>query len=66
MAAGLEAESLAAKSRPGESLDRHCGVWLLLGAADTATEDRPARDHGVPLLRAIVGEALHMKDFKSS
>ena len=50
MAAGLGAESLAAKFRSGESLESHYGMWLLLEAADTATEDRPAKNHGTFLL----------------
>ena len=65
MAAGLGAESLAAKFRPGESLGRHCGMWLLLEAADTATEDRPAKNHGSLLLWAITSEALRMEDIRS-
>ena len=66
MAAGLGAESLAAKFRSGESLDSHCGMWLLLEAADTATGGQPAKNHGTLLLRAIVGETPHMEGIKSS
>ena len=66
MAAGLRAESLAAEFRSGESLDSHCGMWLLLEAADTVTEGRLAKNHGILLLRNIVGETLHMEDTKSS
>ena len=32
----------------------------------TATEGGPAKNHGALLLRAIVGEPLHMEDIKSS
>ena len=66
MAAGLGAESLAAKFRLGESPDRHYGTWLLLEAADTATEGRLAKNYGVFLLRATAGEALHMKKSKAA
>ena len=66
MAPGLGTESLAAKFRSGEPLDMHCGMWLLLEVAGTATEDRLAKKHGILLLRAIMGETLHMEDIKSS
>ena len=66
MAAGLRAGSSAAKFRSGESLGRHCGMWLLLEAADTATEGRLAKNYGVFLLRATAGEALHMKKSKAA
>ena len=66
MAAGLEAGVLAAKFRSGESLDMHCGMWLLLEAVDTTTVARLAKNHGALLLRAIVGETLHMKDIKAA
>ena len=66
MAAGLGAESVAAKFRAGDGLEGYLGRWLLLEAADTATEDRLAKKHGILLLRAIVGEPLHMEDIKSS
>ena len=55
MAAGLGAESVAAKFRAGDGLEGYLGRWLLLEAADTATEDRLAKKHGILLLRAIVG-----------
>ena len=66
MAAGLGAGLLAAEFWPGEPLDSHCGMWLLLEAADTATEGRLAKNHGVLLLRAIFSETLHIEDIKSS
>ena len=65
MAAGLGAESLAAKFKQGGALETYRGKWLLVEAADTATEDRLAKSHGVLLLRAIVGEPLHMDDKKN-
>ena len=57
---------LAAEFWPGEPLDSHCGMWLLLEAADTATEGRLAKNHGILLLRAIFSETLHIEDIKSS
>ena len=57
---------MAAKFRAGDGLEGYLGRWLLLEAADTATEDRLAKKHGILLLRAIVGEPLHMEDIKSS
>ena len=60
MAAGLGAESLAAKCKQGGALGTYRVKWLLVEAADTATEDGPAKNHGALLPRAIVGEPLHM------
>jgi len=39
---------------------------LLLEAAGTATEGRLAKNHGTSLLRAIVGEMLHMDGIMGS
>ena len=66
MAAGLGAESLAAEFKQGGALGTYRGKWLLVEAADTATEGGLAKNHGALLLRAIVGEPLHMDDIKSS
>ena len=66
MAAGLRAKSLAAKFKQGGAPGTYRVKWLLVGAADTATEDGIAKNHGALLLRAIVGETLHMVDIKSS
>ena len=41
-------------------------MWLLLEATDTATKGRLAKNHGTLLLRAIVGETLHMGYIKRS
>ena len=64
MAAGLGAESLAAKFKQGGALGTYRGKWLLVEAAGTATEDGLARNHMALLLRAIVGEPLHMDGIK--
>ena len=58
--------ALAAKFKQGGSLETQRGKWLLVEAADTATKDRLAKNHGILPLRAIVGEPLHMEDIKSS
>ena len=65
MAAGLGAESLAAKFKQGGALGTYRVKWLLVKAANTATEGGPAKNHGTLLLRAIVGEPLHMDDKKN-
>ena len=65
MAAGLGAESLAAKFKQGGALGIYRVKWLLGAAANTATEGGPAKNHGALLLRAIVGEPLHMDDKKN-
>ena len=65
MAAGLGAESLAAKFKQGGALGTYRAKWLLVEAADTATENGLAKNHGILLLRATVGEPLHMDDKKN-
>ena len=65
MAAGLGAESLAAKFKQGGALGTYRAKWLLVEAADTATEGGLAKNHGILLLRAIVGEPLHMDGKKN-
>ena len=65
MAAGLGAESLAAKFKQGGALGTYRVKWLLVEDANTAREGGPAKNHGILLLRAIVGEPLHMDDKKN-
>ena len=67
MAAGLGAESLAAKFKQGGALGTYRDKWLLLSAADVEAEDRLAKKFGIPLIRAILGsEALNMADILGS
>ena len=67
MAAGLGAESLAAKFKQGGALGIYRDKWLLLSAADVEAEDRLAKKFGIPLIRAILGsEALNMADILGS
>ena len=61
MAAGLRAKSLAAKFKQGGAPGTYRVKWLLVEAAGTATENGLARNRGILLLRAIVGEPLHME-----
>ena len=51
MAAGLGAESLAAKFKQGGALGSYRGMWLLVEAADTATEDGLRRERFRPQSR---------------
>ena len=57
MAAGLGAESLAAKFMQGGALGTYRGKWLLVEAADTATEDGLAKNHGILLPPGYLGQA---------
>ena len=63
MAAGLGAESLAAKFKQGGALGTYRVKWLLV--EDVLAEGGLAKNHWVLLLRAIVGEPLHMDDKKN-
>ena len=65
MAAGLGAGSLAAKFKQGGALGTYRAKWLLVEDANTAREGGPAKNHGILLLRAIVGEPLHMDSKKN-
>ena len=60
MAAGLGAESLAAKFKAGDGLEGYLGRWLLLEAAggDVEAEDNLATSRQIPLIRIVVGEKL--------
>ena len=64
MAAGLGAESLAAKFRAGDGLEGHLGRWLLLDAAggDVEAEDKLATSRQIPPIRTIVGGKQNMED----
>ncbi len=68
MAAGLGAESLAAKFRAGDGLEGYLGRWLLLEAAggDVEAEDNLATSRQIPLIRTVVGEKLNMGDIGAS
>ena len=67
MALGLGAESLAAKFKESGGLETYRGKWLLLSAANAETEDRLAKKHGIPLIRAILGnDALDMAEIVGS
>ena len=62
MAAGLGAESLAAKFRAGDGLKGYLGRWLLLEAAggDVEAGESMATSRQTPLIRTTVGEKLNM------
>ena len=64
MAAGLGAESLAAKSRAGDGLEGYLGRWLLQEAAggDVEVENNLATSRQIPPIRTVVGEKLNMGD----
>ena len=64
MAAGLGAESLAAKFRAGDRLEGYFGRWLQLGAAggDLKAEDKLATSRQIPPIRTIVGGKQNMED----
>ena len=68
MAAGLGAESLAARSKAGDGLEGYLGRWLLLEAAggDVEAEDNLATSRQIPLIRIAVGEKLNMEDIGTS
>ena len=68
MAAGLGAESLAAKFKAGEGLEGYFGRWLLLEVAggDVEAGDNLATSRQVPLIRIVVGEKLNMEDIGTS
>ena len=63
MAAGLGAESLAARFKAGDGLVGYFGRWLLLEAAsgDVEAEDNLATSRQTPLIRIVVGEKLNME-----
>ena len=64
MAAGLGAESLAAKFRAGDGQEGHLGRWLLLQVAggDVEAEESLATSRQIPPIRTVVGEKLNMED----
>ena len=68
MAAGLGAESLAARFKAGDGLEGYLGRWLLLEAAggDVEAEDNLATSRQIPLIRIVVGEKLNMEDIGTS
>ena len=68
MAAGLGAESLAARFKAGDGLGGYLGRWLLLEAAggDVEAEDNLATSRQIPLIRIVVGEKLNMEDIGTS
>ena len=68
MAAGLGAESLAARFKAGDGLEGYFGRWLLLEAAggDVEAEDNLATSRQIPLTRIVVGEKLNMEDIGTS
>ena len=68
MAAGLGAESLAARFKVGDGLGGYLGRWLLLEAAggDVEAEGNLATSRQIPLTRTVVGEKLNMEDIGTS
>ena len=68
MAAGLGAESLAAKFRAGDGLGGYLGRWLLLQVAggDVEAEENLATSRQIPLIRIVMGEKLNMEDIGTS
>ena len=68
MAAGLGAESLAAKFRAGDGLEGYLGRRLLLQVAggDVEAEENLATSRQIPLIRTVVGEKLNMEDTGTS
>ena len=68
MAAGLGAESLAAKFRAGDLLDGYLGRWLLLEVAggDVNAGGNLTTSRQIPLIRTTVGEKLNMEDTGTS
>ena len=68
MAAGLGAESLAARFKAGDRLEGYLGRWLLLEAAggDVEAEDNLATSRQIPLIRIVMGEKLNMEDIGTS
>ena len=68
MAAGLGAESLAARFKAGDGLEGYLGRWPLLEAAggDVEAEDNLATSRQIPLIRTVVGEKLNMEDIGTS
>jgi hypothetical protein len=68
MAAGLGAESLAARFKAGDGLEGYFGRWLLLEAAggDVEAEDNLATSRQIPLIRIVMGEKLNMEDIGTS
>ena len=63
MAAGLGADSLAAKFKAGDGLEGYLGRWLLLQVAggDVEAEDNMATSRQIPPIRTVVGEKLNME-----
>ena len=68
MAAGLGAESLAAKFKAGDGLEGYLGRWLLLQVAggDVEAEDNLATGRQIQPTRTAVGEKLNMEDIGTS
>ena len=68
MAAGLGAESLAARFKASDGLEGYLGRWLLLEAAggDVEAGDNLATSRQTPLIRIAVGEKLNMEDIGTS
>ena len=68
MAAGLGAESLAAKFRAGDGLEGYLGRWLLLQVAggDVEAEENLATSRQIPLIRTVAGEKLSIEDIGTS
>ena len=68
MAAGLGADSLAAKFKAGDGLEGYLGRWLLLQVAggDVEAEDNMATSRQIPPIRTVVGEKLNMENIGTS
>ena len=68
MAAGLGADSLAAKFKAGDGLEGHLGRWLLLMVVggDIEAEENLATSCQIPPIRTAVGEKLNMEDIGTS
>ena len=68
MAAGLGADSLAAKFKEGDGLEGFLGRWLLLEvvSGDVETEDNLAKSRRIPSIRTAVGETLNMEGIGTS
>ena len=63
MAAGLGADSLAAKFKAGDGLEGYLGRWLLLQVAggDVEAEENLATSRQIPLIRTDVGEKVNIE-----
>ena len=68
MAAGLGAESQAAKFRASDGLEGQLGLWLLkeVAGGDVEAGGNLTKSRQIPLIRTAVGEKLNMEDTGTS